>query len=292
MTSGTPDPGAFRRALRRWYLTHGRHSLPWRHTRNPWAVLVSEFMLQQTQVERVVPYFTAWLARWPDAASLARATPADAIEAWAGLGYNRRALNLHRAALAVSANGMPRTAHDLRQLPGVGRYTADAVACFAYGDAAPVSDTNISRVLARAFHGVASPREVSPPALRVTATSLLPARNARDHNLALMDLGAMVCTARNPDCAACPVAGQCGWRESGYPPSNAPARPAAPRFETTARFARGRIVDFLRGRPQASRDALVSALPPEHHAALDGYLDALLRDGVLETTDGGFRLPR
>ncbi len=260
-------------------------------TRDPYAVLVSELMLQQTQVSRVTRYYEAFLTRWPDAGALAAASLAEVIEAWAGLGYNRRAVNLHRAARAIAAEGMPRTVDGLRALPGVGPYTADAIACFAYELATPVADTNIARVLARAVSGAASRRDIEPKALRAIAAKLLSSRSPRDHNLALMDLGATVCTSRAPNCSVCPIARWCAWRAAGYPRSSAPPRVRTPRFETTARFARGRIVDFLRRHPWALRDEIAGGLPEEHHHALDRHLEGLLRDGMIECDDGGFRLP-
>src|SRR3954451_22945956 len=174
-----------------WYSQNGR-DLPWRRTTEPYAVLVSEVMLQQTQVERVVPHWTAWLERWPKAAALAAASPADVIRAWQGLGYNRRALNLHRAAQAVARDGWP---DDLTRLPGVGRYTAAAVANFAFGvDVLPI-DVNVQRIQERtgaAFGGRATQ--------------------------ALFDLGATICLARIPRCEACPLAGACPSRGRRYEP--------------------------------------------------------------------------
>jgi A/G-specific adenine glycosylase len=174
-----------------WFRDYGR-DLPWRSTRNPYAILVSEVMAQQTQVERVVPRWERWLERWPTIADLAAASPADVIREWQGLGYNRRALNLHRAARHVAAHGWP---DDLTELPGVGRYTADAVACFAFGrDVLPV-DVNVRRVQERtgARFGAAAAQ-------------------------ALMDLGATVCLARIPRCEACPLAAECPSRGNRYEP--------------------------------------------------------------------------
>ena len=265
----------------RWYAANGRHALPWRLTRDPYAVLVSEVMLQQTQVERVIPYYAEWLLRWPDFTALAAAAPAEVIRAWRGLGYNRRAVNLHRLAVTVQREHggvLPPDPAALRSLPGIGTYTAAAVHSFAGNERVAVLDTNIARVLARVFAGVASPRELPPRDLRNLAESLLPARTARDHNLALMDFGAMVCTARAPRCPGCPVAASCAWRAAGYPPGAAATRPAAA-FEDTARFARGRIIDALRAGP-ATVDVLASMLPPQHAARIETYLAALERDAL------------
>jgi len=174
-----------------WFSQNGR-PLPWRKTRDPYAILVSEVMLQQTQVERVVPRWERWLARWPTVDALAAAEPADVIREWQGLGYNRRALNLHRAAQHVAAHGWP---DDLTELPGVGRYTADAVACFAFGrDVLPV-DVNVRRIQERTAH------DFSPAAAQ-----------------ALMDLGATVCLARIPRCEVCPLADACPSRGRRYEP--------------------------------------------------------------------------
>ena len=174
-----------------WFEANGR-GLPWRSTHDPYAILVSEVMAQQTQVDRVVPRWEEWLARWPTVEALAAASPADVIRAWQGLGYNRRALSLHRAAQQIAAHGWP---DDLTELPGVGRYTADAVACFAYGrDVLPV-DVNVRRVSERTGH-------------TFTAASAQ----------ALMDLGATVCLARIPRCGVCPLAEECPSRGRRYEP--------------------------------------------------------------------------
>lgn len=292
-TSAKSEGASFRRALTRWYGRHGRHALPWRLTRDPYAVLVSEVMLQQTQVDRVLPYYTAWLERWPHLAALAAASPADVIREWRGLGYNRRALNLHRLAVEVVERhgaAMPTDGRQLRGLPGVGEYTASAIGCFAREESVPVADTNIARVLARAVFGAPNQREVPPAEIRRTAESLLPASRARDHNLALMDLGALVCTARAPACEECPVRSMCAWRLAGSVTAVPVPRPA-PKFETTARFARGRIIDHLRGAP-ATECELAAALPGAHGARVSEYLAGLLKDGLaVERGDGTWSLP-
>lgn len=265
-----------------WYREHGRHGLPWRLTRDPYAVLVSEIMLQQTQVERVLPYYTAWLERWPTFSDLAAATPADVIREWRGLGYNRRALHLHRLAVTVTGeygHELPRDPEALLSLPGIGPYTAAAVRSFAREERVAVADTNIARTLARAVLGAASQHGVHPRAIAGLATSLLPASGARDHNLALMDLGALVCAARGPRCGECPLAGVCAWRAAGHP-GPAAARQPAPKFEQTNRFARGRIIDALRSAP-ASAGELAAMLPPAHAARIAVYLASLERDALV-----------
>jgi A/G-specific adenine glycosylase len=197
----------FRRSLLRWYHANGR-DLPWRRTRDPYAVLVSEFMLQQTQVATVIPYYNKWLRRFPDLAALARASESDVLHAWQGLGYYARARNLHSAAKTIASedNGkFPQLADELKSLPGVGRYTANAIATFAFGRSVPIVEANITRVLARVInyqqpidsgHGREDIWQI--------ASTLVPARGARAFNSALMDLGALVCRPR-PKCQICPV---------------------------------------------------------------------------------------
>jgi A/G-specific adenine glycosylase len=245
--------------LLHWYARAAR-DLPWRRTRDPYAILVSEVMLQQTQVDRVAARFEAWLARWPDAAALAAAPLADVLAAWVGLGYNRRAVRLWEACRVIAEHGWP---DDLRELPGVGPYTAAAVGAFAFGrDELPV-DTNVARVLERT--GFVFDR--TPPAL----------------GQALMELGATVCRARVADCGGCPVAGACA---SAGAVAVAPARAAAgsrERFEDTNRWVRGRIVEAL---------ATGTPLPGGIELGrLERAVDGLVRDGLVERSADGLRLP-
>lgn len=276
-----------------WHRENGRHHLPWRLTRDPYAVLVSEVMLQQTQVDRVLPHYTAWLERWPGFGSLAAASPADVIREWRGLGYNRRAINLHRLAVAVTRdhNGeLPPDPVALRSLPSIGPYTAAAVRSFARDETVPVADTNIARVLSRVFFGAATRREVPARALAERAGALLPRRDVRDHNLSLMDLGALVCSSRAPRCGECPMARLCVWKAAGCPPGGA-VRPPTPKFEHTARFARGRIVDALRAAP-ATTDQLAAMLPSHHAQRVEHYLEALEKDALIaRAADGLWSLP-
>jgi A/G-specific adenine glycosylase len=234
-------------ALLAWFSAYGR-DLPWRRTRDPYAILVSEVMLQQTQVERVVPRWLAWLERWPSAAALAAAPAADVIRAWQGLGYNRRALNLHRAARHVAEHGWP---DDLTELPGVGRYTADAVAAFALGAAVLPEDTNVRRVQERTAH-----------------------RFGPECGQALMDLGATVCLARVPRCGACPLAARCPSRGRRFEP----LRKQGP-FEGSFRQRRARLLRAVAERPQPTADLDADALA------------ALERDGLVAVVDGSVRLP-
>lgn len=201
----------FRRRLLRWFRRHGR-DLPWRRTRDPYHVLVSEVMLQQTQVSRVEQYYPGFLARYPTIDELARASPAEVRESWDGLGYYRRAANLHRFAVTVVqdlAGKVPRSPEALRRLPGIGRYTAGAIASFAFEQPEPAVDTNVARVIRRAFFSPRrKPRERQ---IWAKAATLVPRRGktAWAFNQAIMDLGAMICTARVARCGVCPVSGVC-----------------------------------------------------------------------------------
>jgi A/G-specific adenine glycosylase len=248
-------------ALLDWY-ERVRRPLPWRATRDPYALLVSEVMLQQTQAARVVPYYEAFLARFPDPTALAAAPPRDVLAAWSGLGYNRRALALQAAAAVVAEHGWP---GDLGTLPGVGPYTAAAVASFAWDAERAAVDTNVRRVIER-WDG----RRHTPRPLAERAAALLPAGRAAAWNQAMMELGATVCTARAASCEACPVAAWCA--SAGAPVAAAPARPQRQRFEDTDRYARGRIVAaLLDGRE-------LPALEPER---LERALAGLARDGLI-----------
>ncbi len=247
--------------LLRWYATVAR-PLPWRATRDPYALLVSEVMLQQTQAARVVPRYEAFLARFPDAATLAAAPTRDVLEEWSGLGYNRRALALQAAARHVAERGWPA---DLTSLPGVGAYTAAAVASFAWDAQRAAVDVNVARVIAR-WDG----REYTPQELAGRAAALLPPGRAATWNQAMMELGATVCTARAARCDACPVAGDCAG--AGAPPAPRRARAGRPRFEDTDRYARGRVVAaLLAGEP-------LPAFPAER---LERALAGLAADGLV-----------
>jgi A/G-specific adenine glycosylase len=281
-------------AILGWYHESGR-DLPWRGTSDAYAVLVSEVMLQQTQVDRVLPKYQAFLACFPNFAALAAAPPADVIRAWQGLGYNRRAVRLQRIAKEVIARfsgRLPDTVAGLLALDGIGRYTAAAIACFAFGRPEPVLDTNVRRVLGRIVLGPDGPATASPAALWKLAEEALPPGDAYDWNQALMDLGARVCLERNPTCLVCPArqwcasAGRVGvtLRERSARYSvKAPAR-----FTGSSRFYRGRIVEQLRGlAPGATLplSALGSAVRPEFGADDEPWLldlvSGLARDGLL-----------
>ncbi|MFE7846468.1 A/G-specific adenine glycosylase [Microbacterium sp. NPDC057407] len=277
-----------------WYAGNAR-DLPWRRPGfGAWGTLVSEFMLQQTPVNRVVPHLAAWLERWPDPASLAAEPPAEAVRQWANLGYPRRALWLHRAAVEIRdrhGGVVPRDVDALLALTGIGDYTARAVAVFAYGDRHPVVDTNTRRVLARAVDGRSQP---GPPARRDLAAmeAILPASEAEAAvvNAAAMELGAIVCTARNPRCERCPLSDRCAWRAAGYPDTGDERRRQA-RYEGSDRQARGAVMKAL-------RDAAAHAVPLDDVAAdwpdaaqRDRAIDSLIADGLAEASDGLLRLP-
>lgn len=286
-------------ALIAWYREHAR-DLPWRRAEylaryGAWGVLVSEFMLQQTPVSRVIPHLEAWLARWPDPLSLAAATPAEVLQQWANLGYPRRALWLHRAATAIRdehAGVTPREVPALLALPGIGDYTARAVAVFAFGDRHPVVDTNTRRVIARVVHGRAQP---DPPSRRDLddMLALLPddSVEAAVVNAATMELGATVCTARSADCARCPLAEQCAWRAAGFPDGEDRRRRQA-KYEGSDRQARGGVLRALR-HAEGHRLPADTVLPDWPDAVQrDRAIDSLIADGLLEAANGELLLPR
>ncbi len=232
------------------FFTERGRDLPWRDsTASPWAVLVSEVMLQQTPVVRVLPIFEEWMRRWPAPADLAADSPADAIRMWGRLGYPRRALRLYAAATAITVDHqgiVPSSVQALLGLPGIGEYTARAVAAFAFGARTPVVDTNVRRVLSRVVRGIDEPREAATKADRTEMETLLPPEPARAarFSAAVMELGALVCTARSPDCAGCPLRSRCRWRLAGSPVGQ--ARRAVQTWHGTDRQVRGRIMATLR----------------------------------------------
>ena len=277
----------------RWYAEAAR-DLPWRRPGTPaWAVLVSEVMLQQTPVTRVLPAYDAWIRRWPTPAALAADEPGEAVRMWGRLGYPRRALRLHAAAVVVverHGGALPRTVPELLALPGVGDYTARAVAAFAYRERHPVVDTNVRRVVARAVEGVADAAVTRRDLVLVER--LLPAgpEDAATASVALMELGALVCTARSPRCPACPVQSRCAWRRAGAPElAVAVKRPQA--WAGTDRQVRGRLLAVLRDSAQPVADAALAAAwhePVQRGRALDG----LVADGLVDPLpDGRYALP-
>jgi A/G-specific adenine glycosylase len=244
---------AFAHAVSRWYVENAR-DLPWRRPgAGAWAVLVSEIMLQQPPVARVLPAYEAWLARWPEPADLAADAPGEAVRMWGKLGYPRRALRLHECATVIAADfagAVPSTVDDLIALPGVGAYTARAVAVFAYGQRHPVVDTNVRRFVSRAVLGLGDAPPASAIRDQAAVEVLLPERptDAAVFSIGAMELGALVCTARAPRCGVCPVRDQCEWLAAGSPPYAGPTRPPQA-FAGTDRQVRGLLLDVLRASP-------------------------------------------
>jgi A/G-specific adenine glycosylase len=282
-----------------WYRAHGRAGLPWRVVRDPYYTLVSEFMLQQTQVDRVVPKFETFVARFPDLAALARASAADVLREWKGLGYNSRAVRLKRAAEAACerfGGAMPRETQALRSLPGIGPYTAAAIRAFAFDiDDAP-ADTNVRRIVHRLFFGIEFPPKAAPRELDERALALVPPGAAHDWSSAMMDLGATLCTARAPKCTLCPLASRCAAApleaaalDAARAANAKPRSPqAALRFEETKRYARGRIVDRLRELPPGEAISLLDLhraveplLPGRPVEEVEALVGALERDGLV-----------
>ena len=286
------DADSLHQAVRTWYVEHAR-DLPWRAPdASPWGVLVSEVMLQQTPVSRVLPAYEIWMATWPTPKHLAEDAPGDAVRAWGRLGYPRRALRLHASAIAICerhGGEVPSDIDDLRALPGIGDYTAAAVASFAFGQAHAVLDTNVRRVLERVLGGAEFPPASLNKAERERARSLLPAADAPAWSVGVMELGALVCTATSPRCADCPVQDLCAWKSAGRP-----AYAGAPRkvqtYAGTDRQCRGRLLAVLRDAPgTVSAAALVKAWSLDDQR--DRALESLLVDGLVVEDDGRYRLP-
>ena len=282
----------FADAVTSWYDDHAR-DLPWRRPDvGPWAVLISEFMLQQTPVSRVLPVWQEWVRRWPTPGALAADAPGEAVRAWGRLGYPRRALRLHGAATAMVERHdgqVPSSYDDLRALPGVGDYTAAAVAAFAFGARAAVLDTNVRRVYRRVFDG-SDDMPASPAAAeRAAALARVPLEAPGRYSVAVMELGAVVCTSRAPACDRCPVASWCAWLGAERPPAAAP-RPVQ-RYVGTDRHARGRLLAVLRERQEPVPGALLDLAWPDARQRARA-LDGLVADGLVEPLgDGRFRLP-
>jgi len=282
----------FEPALIAWYAANAR-DLPWRRPGvGAWPVLVSEFMLQQTPVSRVLPAYHAWLSRWPTAAELAGATPADAVRQWGNLGYPRRAIRLHESARIIAdthRGQVPESFAELIKLPGVGSYTAAAVASFAYGQRHPVLDTNVRRVVGRVLAGQEFPAATVSVAERSLAMSIVPPaddRRAATWSAAMMELGALVCTSSRPSCRSCPLAGQCSWRLAGSP-AGPRARQQKP-YAGSDRECRGRLLAELRNASgPVPADALDRSWPvaEQRRRMLAGLIDegmiARIGDGLI-----------
>ncbi|RLP74752.1 A/G-specific adenine glycosylase [Mycetocola tolaasinivorans] len=282
-------------ALIDWFARSGR-ALPWREDDFPaWGTLVSEFMLQQTPVARVIPRLAEWLERWPTPADLAAEPSGEAVRAWANLGYPRRALWLHRAAVQITEEHggvVPRDVPTLLALTGVGDYTARAVAVFAYGDRHPVIDTNGRRVIARAIHGQAEPGPPRAAADLADMAALLPEEReaARDFNVAIMELGQVVCTARSPRCEECPIRSACAWVGAGSPEYFGPTKTVQATYAGSDRQVRGLILRELRAAHLPVTGVEISGLWADR-VQLDRALAGLLADGLAVESQGGYVLP-
>jgi A/G-specific adenine glycosylase len=291
-----------------WFAARGRTHLPWRSDRSPYRVLVSEFMLQQTQVDRVIPLFEAFVERFPSFEALAAAPQSDVVRAWRGLGYNSRAVRLHGVARAVCerhGGRLPRDEEALRALPGIGAYTARAVMAFAFDADVAAVDVNLRRVVHRTHFGFEHPPLASDRDLDALALAAVPRGAGNAFNSAMMDLGATICGARNAKCLVCPLRARCA--AAPLDPARLAAasrekkKSAAPQqrlpFEATARYVRGRVVDALRALPPGETISLLAletqiaplpvAQPPD---ALTIAVRALERDGLVETIRDGLRL--
>jgi A/G-specific adenine glycosylase len=278
-----------------WYRAEQR-DLPWRRPgTTPWGVLVSEIMLQQTPVARVEPVWLSWMDAWPRPSALAEASRADVLRAWGKLGYPRRALRLRETAAVIAtghADTVPSDVETLLTLPGIGAYTARAVAAFGYGRRCPVVDTNVRRVVARAVHGRGDAGPARAGADLADVDALLPAEPAVAAELSagLMELGAVVCTARSPRCSACPARGVCAWHTAGRPDYTGPRRPVQG-FAGTDRQVRGRLLDVLRAAPGPVEPAALDAAWDDA-AQRERCLRSLVTDGLAERLgDGRFALP-
>ena len=302
-----PLPTGLHSALLGWYAANAR-GLPWRRTSDPYAILVAEVMLQQTQVDRVAPKYDEFLEAFPTLEALASATPGDVIRIWAPLGYNGRAVRLHRLAQRVveeHGGRLPESIAELRRLPGIGPYTAAAVACFAFGAAVPVLDTNVYRVLSRVAFGVNPPDKRRIGAL---AQRWLPEQGASEWQQGLMDVGATICTVAKPRCSLCPLRPHCkaapylqGGGQRRLAEASVPYTPKQAPFAGSSRYYRGRIVQALRRLPAGAGVGLAELgvlvrpgyEPDSHGQWLLALLAALERDGLVRlrrSDDGAVRL--
>ena len=282
-------------SLLRWWEQHGRHDLPWRATLDPWAVLVSELMLQQTQVPRVVPRYHAFLERFPTPAACAAAPLSDVVRAWEGLGYNRRAVNLHRCATAVverHGGALPGTLDDLLALPGIGPYTARAVLVFAYEDDRGLVDTNAGRFVARALAG----RPLKAKEAQQLADEAVPPGDSWRWGSAVFDLGAAICTKRDPRHDVCPLRDDgCAWAAAGFPDPDPIVRSAGisgpqSRFDGSDRQGRGRLVDVLRRAPVDAADLATAMGWPDDAERARRVAATLIADGIVVAVGDRYEL--
>ncbi|MCF8521712.1 MAG: A/G-specific adenine glycosylase [Candidatus Planktophila sp.] len=276
--------------ITQWFARNKRE-LPWRAS-TPWGVMVSEFMLQQTPVARVLPKWIEWMERWPSPAELAKATPAQVITAWGRLGYPRRALRLHESAKIIARdfeNEVPDSEEVLRSLPGIGDYTAAAISAFAFGANTLVMDVNIRRVLVRVLDGKEHPTSSPTVRERESRLAILPRRNADNWAAATMELGALICTSKNPSCNDCPIISQCKWRKNGYPQSELVRK--SQDWHGTDRKCRGTIVQALRESESLTASSIKKLWPDE--SQVEKALETLLEDNLIEEhSRSRFRLPQ
>ncbi|OZC46921.1 MULTISPECIES: A/G-specific adenine glycosylase [Nocardiaceae] len=277
-------------ALLSWFDAEER-DLPWRRPGvTAWQILMSEIMLQQTPVSRVAPIWEEWVRKWPVPSKMAASSQAEVLRAWGKLGYPRRALRLHEcASVLASEHGdvVPDDVDTLLGLPGIGAYTARAVACFAYGRRVPVVDTNVRRVVARAVHGEAEPGNPSTTRDLADVDALLPRPKARAarYSAALMELGALICTAKNPACLLCPLP-KCSWIDAGRPAYTGPVKKVQ-KFAGTDRQVRGKLMSVLRESPGPVERAQLDIVWLTDPGQRDRALDSLLLDGLVEQTESG-----
>jgi A/G-specific adenine glycosylase len=280
----------YEKEISAWFKKNKR-DLPWRKT-DSWGILVSEFMLQQTPVNRVLPVYNQWMERWPTAAHLAKATPAEVITAWGRLGYPRRALRLHECAKVISKEHkgkIPTTEVELRKLPGVGEYTAAAMVAFAFSGRSLVLDINIRRLFTRLFDGAESPTTSATKEEKVRYEELIPKKDPHTWAAATMELGALVCTSQSPKCAVCPVADKCLWRSLDYPKSDLVKRRQS--WHGTDRQCRGAVVQALRENEVLTKAQIAQLW--DVPSQLEKALLTLLDDGLIEARGKSkYSLPR
>jgi A/G-specific adenine glycosylase len=270
-----------------WF-EENKRDLPWRKS-TPWGVLVSEFMLQQTPVNRVLPIWIEWMERWPTPEDLASAKKSELLKAWGRLGYPRRALRLHESATIIAKefnNQVPQTLEDLRKLPGVGEYTAAAIMAFAHKKESLVLDVNIRRLFSRLLDGQELPPLHITNTERQSRTELIP-KQAHKWAAATMELGALICTATKPKCEICPLAHSCLWRASGYPPSQT-TKKKVQKWHGTDRQCRGVVIEHLRHTKKADQAKLAELW--DNESQLEKCLAALLKDGLITQKNKSFSL--
>ena len=270
-----------------WFEANKR-DLPWRKS-TPWGVMVSEYMLQQTPVNRVLPIWNEWLQRWPTPKDLAGAKKSDLLKAWGRLGYPRRALRLHEAATIIAKefkNQVPNSIEELRQLPGVGEYTAAAIMAFAHKKRSLVLDVNVRRLFSRVLEGQDFPLLHITNSERESRTQLIPT-DAHTWAAATMELGALVCTSTKPKCEICPLSNSCLWRAKGFPSSHN-AKKRVQQWHGTDRQCRGVVIEFLRNHPKATKNSL--SIVWEDSSQLEKCLESLINDGLIQKEHASFKL--